>query len=601
MAASGYTPIILFNSTTTGNAPTTSNLAVGELAINVTDGKLFFNQSGTIKVLANATYATSVSTISFGTTGLTPSTATNGVVTVAGTLATTNGGTGQTSLATGSLGYGQGTSAHAALAIGTAGQILTVNSGATAPQWSTLSGVAVTTFSAGTTGLTPSTATTGAVTLAGTLATTNGGTGLTSFTSGGVVYASSTSALATGSALTFDGTNLSSTGGATFLGSPSGYGGGEVRLGPTTADTQSAISTQSTGSPQLIFDHRGTSNTGSYIWRNGSGGANELMRLNSTGLGIGTSSPGAKLQVSSASDDILRLTATAPYLSFYNGATRTGYIRANTSGVFGIVSEDASTPMAFYTAGAEKMRLDTSGNLGLGVTPSTFNYPFTNGTFQMAAGFSMAPWSSNASMYISTNAYYNSGWKYNASSKQAAQYFLGDGGHAWSTSASGTAGNAITFTQAMTLDASGNLGIGTTSPGQKLSVYGGTIRCDLAAAGTSLILTGTGSNFQVSHNSSNYVTLLNSGGGLLLQSGNSVNFGVIQYNTNTANKSVRWVITQGDGGTNTVQVYWNSTYGSAQAGGCLGAYDQSGNYASPGTSISGSNNWAIYGFVSYSL
>lgn len=104
MAASGYTPIILLNSTTTGNTPTTSNLAVGELAINVTDGKLFFNQSGTIKVLANATYATSVSTISFGTTGLTPSTATNGVVTVAGTLAVANGGTGvTTSTGTGSV------------------------------------------------------------------------------------------------------------------------------------------------------------------------------------------------------------------------------------------------------------------------------------------------------------------------------------------------------------------------------------------------------------------------------------------------------------------------------------------------------------------
>ena len=64
-------------------------------------------------------------------------------------------------------------------------------------------------FSAGSTGFTPSTATTGAVTLAGTLATTNGGTGLTSFTSGGVVFASSSSALATGSALTFDGTTFS--------------------------------------------------------------------------------------------------------------------------------------------------------------------------------------------------------------------------------------------------------------------------------------------------------------------------------------------------------------------------------------------------------
>lgn len=56
----------------------------------------------------------------------------------------------------------------------------------------------VLTFSAGTTGFTPSSATSGAVTLAGTLATTNGGTGLTTFTSGGAVFASSTSVLTTG-------------------------------------------------------------------------------------------------------------------------------------------------------------------------------------------------------------------------------------------------------------------------------------------------------------------------------------------------------------------------------------------------------------------
>jgi hypothetical protein len=54
MAQTGYTPIILFNSTTTGNAPTTGNLAVGELAINIADGKLFFNKSGTITTMANA-------------------------------------------------------------------------------------------------------------------------------------------------------------------------------------------------------------------------------------------------------------------------------------------------------------------------------------------------------------------------------------------------------------------------------------------------------------------------------------------------------------------------------------------------------------------
>ena len=54
MAQTGFTPIILLNSTTTGNSPTTSNLVAGELAINIADGKLFFNKSGTITTMANA-------------------------------------------------------------------------------------------------------------------------------------------------------------------------------------------------------------------------------------------------------------------------------------------------------------------------------------------------------------------------------------------------------------------------------------------------------------------------------------------------------------------------------------------------------------------
>jgi len=131
MAQTGYTPIILFNSTTASNVPTTSNLAVGELAINIPDGKLYYNKSGTITVLANANYAISVSTISFGTTGLTPSTATNGVVTVAGTLAAANGGTGQSSAFTQyGVTYASSSSALATTAAGTAGYVLTANSGA---------------------------------------------------------------------------------------------------------------------------------------------------------------------------------------------------------------------------------------------------------------------------------------------------------------------------------------------------------------------------------------------------------------------------------------------------------------------------------------
>ena len=108
-------------------------------------------------------------------------------------LATTQGGTGLTSYTAGDITYYASGTAFTKLGIGTVGQILT--SSGTAPQWSTLTGVAVTTFSGGTTGLTPNTATSGAITLAGTLITSNGGTGLSSYTAGDTTYYASGTAL----------------------------------------------------------------------------------------------------------------------------------------------------------------------------------------------------------------------------------------------------------------------------------------------------------------------------------------------------------------------------------------------------------------------
>lgn len=136
MAQSSYTPIQLYYSSTTTNTPTAGNLANGELAINITDGKLFYkDNAGVVQVIATKASAGGVSSFSAGTTGLTPNSATSGAITLAGTLVVGNGGTGLTTLATGSLPYGAGTSAFSSLAIGTAGQVLTVNSGATAPQY----------------------------------------------------------------------------------------------------------------------------------------------------------------------------------------------------------------------------------------------------------------------------------------------------------------------------------------------------------------------------------------------------------------------------------------------------------------------------------
>ena len=52
MAASGYTPISLYYSSTAAATPSASNLVSGELAINITDGKLFYeDNTGTVQVI----------------------------------------------------------------------------------------------------------------------------------------------------------------------------------------------------------------------------------------------------------------------------------------------------------------------------------------------------------------------------------------------------------------------------------------------------------------------------------------------------------------------------------------------------------------------
>jgi len=190
MAAVNFTPISLYYSTTAAAVPSAGNLVAGELALNTVDEKLYFkNSAGVVKLLASNAVTTPVTTISFGSTGLTPSTATSGAVTVAGTLAIANGGTGQTTAGaafnalspittTGDLILGNGTNSATRLGIGANGYLLTSNG--TTASWQAAPAGGVTTFSAGTTGLTPSTATSGAVTLAGTLAIANGGTGQTS-------------------------------------------------------------------------------------------------------------------------------------------------------------------------------------------------------------------------------------------------------------------------------------------------------------------------------------------------------------------------------------------------------------------------------------
>ena len=170
MAQAGFTPIKLYSSGTAAAQPLAADLALGELALNYADGKIYYkNGAGSVLAISGG-----VTTLTFGSTGLTPSTATAGAITVAGTLVSGNGGTGFSTYATGDLIYASGTNTLAKLTAGSNGFVLTLASGV--PTWAASSG-GVSSFSAGTTGLTPSTVSTGAIVLGGILAVANGGTG----------------------------------------------------------------------------------------------------------------------------------------------------------------------------------------------------------------------------------------------------------------------------------------------------------------------------------------------------------------------------------------------------------------------------------------
>lgn len=121
-----------------------------------------------------------------------------------GTVAIANGGTGQTTASagfnalspittTGDLIIGNGTNSATRLPIGANGYLLTSNG--TTASWVAAPASGVTTFSAGSTGLTPSTGTSGAVTLGGTLAVGSGGTNITNYATGDMLYATGTTTL----------------------------------------------------------------------------------------------------------------------------------------------------------------------------------------------------------------------------------------------------------------------------------------------------------------------------------------------------------------------------------------------------------------------
>jgi hypothetical protein len=136
----------------------------------------------------------------------------------------------------------------------------------------------------------------------------------------------------------------------------------------------------------------------------------------------------------------------------------------------------AADTIAFTEGGVEAMRIDSSGNVGIGVTPSAWRA--TDKAIQLYGGLTASIWTTASKIFaLGNNTFVNTatGSDTYISTDFASRYYQLDGAHVWDSAASGTAGNAITFSERMRIDSSGNVGIGTTSPVAKLDIASSTV------------------------------------------------------------------------------------------------------------------------------
>ena len=290
-------------------------------------------------------------------------------------------------------------------------------------------------------------------------------------------------------------------------------GGGGITYGAVKTTTYTAVSndgvqtnttggaftvnlpaTPLTGTQVFIVDSAGTWGTNNLtIGRNGStiaGSATDLVcDINSVSIQciydgttwnifaqIGANNTAVLTQTNTVTG-ITNKTFVAPVLGAATATSLQGIIGNVTpaAGAFTTVDASGAVTLSGGTANGvtylNGSKVLTSGSalvfdgatLGVGVTPSSWSLL----TGLQVKNASLGAYLNRA--YVIANAYYNGGFKYIASDF-SSNYTQSGGIHSWFTAPSGTAGNAVTFTETMSINVNGGLttlntiGVGNATP-----------------------------------------------------------------------------------------------------------------------------------------